>query len=220
MSVAETAILIGGGGHAAVVADAARSMGIGTILCLDDDSRVAEACERAGMTLSGAIEELPGVIGKISQPMIVHAAAGGARLRKKWLNEAQELLGEAALVAIIHASAVVSPSARIGAGVFIGPQAVVNARVEIERGAIINSGAIVEHDCVIGPFSHIAPRATLGGGAQVGSMSLIGIGAIVLPGIKIGSETILGAGALARENLPDAVTAFGIPARVASPCQS
>ena len=45
-------------------------------------------------------------------------------------------------------------------------------------------------------------------------MSLIGVGAAVLPRVTIGNETVVGAGAIVARDLPDSVVASGVPARI------
>lgn len=42
----------------------------------------------------------------------------------------------------------------------------------------------------------------------------IGVGTIVLPGVKIGKGVQIGAGAIVTKNIPDYAVAFGVPARV------
>ncbi|WP_231884173.1 acetyltransferase [Synechococcus sp. MIT S9504] len=49
---------------------------------------------------------------------------------------------------------------------------------------------------------------------QVGSCSWIGIGASVIQQICIGDDVTVGAGAAVVRDLPDGVTAVGVPARV------
>lgn len=199
-------ILLGGGGHAAVVADAARSSGLALLGYLDDQERPELALQRFG-----AIADWQRVINASSDGMF-HAAVGSNQLRKQWL----EAVGPDRLATIVHPSAVVSPDAAIAAGAFIGPLAIVNARASIGCSTIINSGAIIEHDCCVGPFSHIAPRAVLCGSSHVGCESLVGSGAVVLPGVRIGDNATLGAGAVATADVADRQTAVGVPARIAS----
>jgi acetyltransferase-like isoleucine patch superfamily enzyme len=45
-------------------------------------------------------------------------------------------------------------------------------------------------------------------------LAFLGIGAKVIPGVKIGAGTTVGAGAVVIEDLPENVTAVGVPARV------
>lgn len=180
-----------------------------------DDSSTNEGNKINNAPLLGRISDLRNVLSSLAGDIRVHAAIGSPKLREQWLDLANEKVAPP----IIHPSAIVSETATIKEGVFIGPGAVVNARALVERGVIINSAAIVEHDCVLDAFCHIAPGAVLGGSVRVGRGSLIGINASVLPGITIGYESILGAGAVAVNNITDCVTAVGVPAQIIQlPC--
>ncbi len=212
MSRARTLLLLGGGGHAAVVAESARAAGWSVAGYLDD-AEPGPGAARFELLRLGAIDDYPSVMrGLAGTDAVAHAAVGDAGLRRRWL----QLVGDAAAPAVIHPSAIVSPSAEIAEGTFIGPGRIVNARSVIERGAIVNSGAIVEHDCVLGAFSHVAPGAVLGGGSVVGPEALVGVNAAVLPGVRIGARASLGAGAVALSDVPEATTAVGVPARAAA----
>jgi acetyltransferase-like isoleucine patch superfamily enzyme len=48
----------------------------------------------------------------------------------------------------------------------------------------------------------------------VGEGTLVGAGAIVLPGIKIGAWVIVGAGAVVTKDVPDRCIVVGNPARI------
>ena len=139
----------------------------------------------------------------------VHAAIGDAKLRRTWLEQFEP----APAATIVHPTAVLSPSACVDPGVFIGPMSVVNARAHIEQGAIINSSAIVEHDVHVGAFAHIAPGAILAGGAVIGNDAFVGAGSVVLPGVHVGPRATLGAGSVALHDICSETTAVGTPAR-------
>ena len=190
-----------------MVAESARTAGWSVAGYLDDDN-TADALEGLGLIRLGRIADLTDALGALARGAAVHAAVGDGDLRRQWLDRA----GDAVADAIVHSSAIVSPSANLEAGSFIGPRAIVNARAVVRRGAIVNSGAIVEHDCEVGPYSHIAPGAVLGGGAQIGPGALIGMNAAVLPGLRVGAGATLGAGAVAVGDIPPGVTAVGVPA--------
>ncbi len=204
MNDGRSLVLLGGGGHAAVVAEAARSGGW-TLSGYLDDAQHTEAATRLGLQRLGAIRD----IDRIPTAALGHAAIGDAGLRRLWLDT----LGDRVTPAIVHASAVVSPSASLAEGSFIGPRAVVNAGAVVGRGVIVNSAAIVEHDCVLEAFCHVGPGAAMGGSAIAGQGSTIGLNASVLPGVRIGALATLGAGAVAVTDLPDGATGVGIPAR-------
>jgi UDP-perosamine 4-acetyltransferase len=225
-------ILLGGGGHAKVVADAAIAQGHRLDGFLDD--RADAALTALEYRHLGALNDWRRFAGR---PMFI--ALGDNALRRRLIDDIHPLApgsaggwlsgsesvgswfgrhppaepGAHGLAIIVHPSAVVSPSALIDHGVFIAPGAIVNAGAHVGRGAIVNSGAIVEHDCRIGECAHIAPGAILGGNVTVGPAALIGLGARVLPGVTIGQGAVVGAGAVVIENVSDGATVRGVPAR-------
>jgi sugar O-acyltransferase (sialic acid O-acetyltransferase NeuD family) len=213
MTEARPLLLMGGGGHASVVAESARAAGWSIAGFLDDRPEGTEA-SALGVEWLGVIGDLHTVLERLADAA-VHAAMGDNELRRRWSADA----GRALAPPIVHPSAVVSPSATLADGVFIAPRAVVNARAVIERGAIVNSGAIVEHDCRLGAFCHVAPGVALGGNVSVGEQALVGIGATVIPGRRIGARATLGAAAVAIRDVPEGTTAVGFPARILAAAQ-
>ncbi len=138
-------------------------------------------------------------------------AIGDNRTRRRFgqtLTESGHSLTQA-----ISASAVVSRTAVVGAGVQLIAGAIVNAATSIGEGVIVNTNASVDHDCTIGDYVHIGPGSVLGGGVTVGDDVLIGLGARVLPGITIGSGSIVGAGAVVTSDVEAGSTVVGVPAR-------
>jgi sugar O-acyltransferase (sialic acid O-acetyltransferase NeuD family) len=205
MGDAGTVHLVGGGGHALVVLDAARAAGFDVTAFWDDDPRalLCDALHRAGSIADLADTE--------SDARII-IAIGGIASRRHIIDK----LAGRAFATIVHPRAVVSPTATIAHGVSIGPGAVVNPRAVIGAHAIINSGAIVEHECTVGENTHLAPRATLGGGAIIGADTLVGLGASVLPQVRIGDRCVIAGGAVVIHQIPDRTTAVGVPARARS----
>jgi sugar O-acyltransferase (sialic acid O-acetyltransferase NeuD family) len=203
-------VLIGGGGHALVVADAARLAGFEVVGFLDDDPHAAlgRLGESAGAAMRiGSLADLTRIADR-SWIMGV----GELGFRQQLLTRlATADLGPA--VTVVHPSATVSPTAHIGPGVYVGPRAIVHTRVRVADHAIINSGAIVEHECIIEPNAHIAPGAVLGGGVRIGSGTLVGLGSRVLPRLSVGSGAVVGAGAVVVRSIGDHGRVVGVPAR-------
>lgn len=201
-------IVVGAGGHARVCIESLRLMGEVVAVCV------------AGMDGPDVSAGVPVVRGDHHLERLwreghrrCFVAIGDNRLRQRLAASAVELGFE--LVNAIHPHAVLSSSARVGRGVAIMAGAVVNADSVISDLAIINTGAVVDHDCVIGHAVHVAPRCALAGNVKVGSRSFLGIGASVVPGVTIGEDVILGAGSVVIGDIPDGVTAMGVPARTA-----
>lgn len=118
------------------------------------------------------------------------------------------------LPVIVDSTAVVSQSASLAPGCFVGKKAVINAQARIGECAIINTAAVIEHDCVLGEFVHVAPGACLAGNVEVGQRAHIGIGAVVTEGVRVGDGAMLGAGAVAIHDIPAGCIAVGVPARL------
>ena len=202
-------LLIGGGGHALVVAEAAALAGWSVAGFFDDNvspplvagrgDRESAVPRLGPLDRLGAIEDRGWII-----------AVGDLRFRRELIGRLRERASAAATV--VHPSAFVSPSADIGRGVYIGPKAVIHSRARIGDHAIINSGAIIEHDCLISDNAHVAPGSVLGGGVSVGADTLIGLGSRVLPTIEIGRTCVVGAGAVVVAPVRDGTTVVGVPA--------
>jgi len=89
---------------------------------------------------------------------------------------------------IVHPSAVVSPSARVGAGVFVGPLAVVSSNSIVGDHCIIHLHSSIGHDASIGGFCAILPGARISGAVEIGDRVLIGSNAFVNAGVRIGND--------------------------------
>lgn len=95
---------------------------------------------------------------------------------------------------IIHPSAIVESSVRLGEGNQIMMGACVGSAVVIKNNCIINSGSIISHDSFLNDNCHIAPGAILAGGVTVGSAAIVGMGVTVFMRVKIGDSAVLNNG--------------------------
>ena len=114
---------------------------------------------------------------------------------------------------VIHPTAIVSPSVKLGHGVQIMAGAVLQTNGKVADNTIINTGAVIDHDSVIGSHVHIAPGSILSGGVAIGNGCHIGTGTTIIQGIEIGEETVVGAGSVVLRNIGDRKTAYGVPAK-------
>jgi UDP-perosamine 4-acetyltransferase len=204
----EAVVVIGSGGHAKVVIELVRAEGkyqikgctglggggfvLGDVPILGTDSVLA------ALWANGAKKAF--------------VAIGDNHLRLQLLAQVSEMGFE--LINAVSPNAVVSPSAALGRGIAIMAGAIINASAQIGDGAIINTNAGVDHDCRIGRGAHIGPGSALAGKVEIGCESFLGAGTCVVPGVRIGHRAIIGAGSVVIRDIPDDVTAMGVPARV------
>jgi acetyltransferase EpsM len=180
---------------------------------------VADILERAGTPAIGFVDDTPGknVLGTIDDLRAIEhdaiiVAIGDNRLRRGLV---EKLAGER-LATAIHPFTSIAASARIGEGSMISAGVIVQPRAVVGRGVILNTKASVDHDSVAGDFAHISLGATIGASVRIGEGALIAAGATVATGITVGARSVIGAGAVVVRDVPDDVTAFGVPARVRS----
>jgi sugar O-acyltransferase (sialic acid O-acetyltransferase NeuD family) len=115
---------------------------------------------------------------------------------------------------VMHPSALVSKSARVGPGTVATAGAIISVNAVVGQGCIVNVASAVNHDCRMDDFSSISGGVQLGGGAVVGFRSSLGVGATLREKVVVGRDTVVGAGAVVTSNLPDNIVAYGVPAKV------
>lgn len=194
--------IFGAGGHAKVVLDAFRSKQI-EVTALIDPARAGD--KLFDVPILGSHSEVQ-ADGKRS-----FAVAIGDNQRRKSIFEEISQQGWQP-ISIVHASAVISPHAKIGEGTFVSAGAIINADAVIGANVIVNTGAVIEHDCVVGSHAHVAPQSVMGGASSIGEGTLFGLGSAMLPGKKVGGWVLVGAGSVIIRDVGDAVTVVGNPA--------
>jgi len=115
---------------------------------------------------------------------------------------------------VVHPSARLSRTARIGPGTILSVGVVVAAQTRLGRHVIVNRGSLIGHHTRIGDHTTVSPGANIGGRVAIGEGTYVGMGAIVLNDLRIGSGAIVGAGAVVTRDVPDRVQVMGVPARV------
>jgi sugar O-acyltransferase (sialic acid O-acetyltransferase NeuD family) len=205
-SIDSRLIFLGAGGHARVLQEllALQNKTVSGYVAPTADSRLVD------VEWLGTDDTLAGI-----DPSAVRLvnAIGSVRAdgRRRSAYRSAVALGFRFLT-VIDSSAIVRPSASIGAGAQILAGVVVNSNVHVGENTILNTGSIIEHDSVVGANVHVSPGAVIAGSARIGDGTHVGLGARVLQGVSIGSECTIGAGAVVTKDLADGVVAVGVPA--------
>ena len=207
--MSEQRIIVGGGGHALSVADAAKALGHQVLGCvaprstadtasllpwLGGEDRLQAAEFRRILLLNGI-----GSAGPIDNRRAVYRRLVEAGHR---------------FAPLIHPRASLSAlGVGLGDACQVLAGAIINAAAQIGDNVLINTAAVVEHGCVIGSHSHVASGATLCGECRLGEAVHIGAGATVIQGISIGAGAVIAAGAVVTRNVEPLTLVGGVPAR-------
>ena len=204
-------LILAAGGHGKVVAETALAAGFASRIAFLDDRPLRPVL---GWPVLGPLDQAlePSIQEQFPAALV---AIGHPATRMRWIARLQSAGYQLPL--LIHPSAWISPSAQIGPASVVFAQAAVQAQAVIGTGSILNTSCSVDHDVQLADGVHICPGARLAGEVQVAARSWIGIGASVIQQVRIGADVTVGAGAAVVHDLPDGVTAVGVPARALSP---
>ena len=202
-------LIVGAGGHGQVVADilqAQRVAGddVDVIGFVDDDPEL-EGQDRLGRPILGNLA----AITRIGPNAVILAV--GDNTRRACLDQEMRRAGLRFATAK-HPSALIAGGTSVGDGSMICARVVVGCCSRVGRGVILNTACTVDHHARLDDFVHVAPGVHLGGDVSIGSRSMLGIGAIVLPGVSIGCGAVVGAGAVVTRDVAAGATVVGVPA--------
>lgn len=203
-------LLIGGGGHALSLIDVIEATDEfkvkGLVEAVDSDNT-----ELVGYEVVGSDNQLEPLIQKIPHCIIAVGQVMSAYVRKKLFEQSKQ--ASAIFPVIISPSARVARTVKLGEGVCIMHQTVISHLTEIGDNSIINNKALIEHETLIGKHCHISTGAIINGNVTIADECFIGSGAIISQGIQICQNVVIGAGTVVIEDINEAGTYVGNPAR-------
>ena len=201
-------IILGGGGHACVVADTLHELGK-TIKGFTDPA--ANPTMKTPLPHLGGDEVLQDIASERCYLATGLGSIGNTTGRAR-VFKAGKTQGFTFPV-ICHPQSTVASSAELGPGTQVMAGSIVQPHAVIAENVLVNTRTSVDHECHIGSHVHIAPGATLSGNVRVGAKAHIGTGAVIVQGVTIGTRAIVGAGAVVIRDVPPDTTVTGVPAR-------
>lgn len=200
-------IVLGGGGHAAVVIDALLVLGQSVIGFTDP---VPNAPPILGIECLGNDEAVSSyAVEDVCLANGLGSTSSTQRRATLYRDFAAQGFG---FPPIVHPSAVVARSVQVGAGTQVLAGAILQPRCSVGENVLVNTRASVDHDCVIERDVHIAPGVTVSGGVVIEKGAHVGTGASIVQGCIIGSLSTVGAGAVVLRDVMPGVTVVGVPA--------
>ena len=203
MAIKSQILIIGAGGHALSVADAALTSGM----------RVLGFHSPDGAIPAVSADMVRDSLANIDLSSTSFALGIGANhTREDELATLLRNFPRARVASVIHASASISPSATISEGAVILALASVGPESTVGRGALINTGASLDHNSLLGDFASLGPGARTGGSVLIGERAMIGMQASVLHQLVVGSDSVIGANSLVNRTVEKNIVAWGSPA--------
>lgn len=115
---------------------------------------------------------------------------------------------------LIHPTAIVSPSAKIGKGVAIKAFSSLASDVTIGDFVYLQSSVIIGHDVKIGNYCQVNSFSFFAGYVQVEDLCTINAGAKLIQNVKVGKGAVVGIGSVVLTRVKSETTVFGVPAKI------
>jgi sugar O-acyltransferase (sialic acid O-acetyltransferase NeuD family) len=192
------AYIIGGGGHARVIAS-----------MIDADPVFV-----VPQTTDGGTGQMTQAAFFASPPKgaAVYIGIGNNDARRRLFEQVKSVGLQ--VTTLVAPNAFVARDAELGEGALICLGSIVGSRARIGANAIVNTLSSVDHDCVLGDHSQVTAGVTFGGTVRTGELCFFGDKSAVIPNRTIGRNVQVMAGALVAADVGDNVVVGGSPARV------
>jgi sugar O-acyltransferase (sialic acid O-acetyltransferase NeuD family) len=142
---------------------------------------------------------------------VFFCAIGNVKDRKKTTDIILSKGGT--FINLIHPTAIISPSAKIGIGVAIKAYSSLASDVTIGNFVYLQSSVILGHDVVIGSYCQVNSFAFFAGYVKVDDLCVINAGAKLIQKTKVGTGATVGIGSVVLTRVKEGTTVFGVPAK-------
>ena len=119
----------------------------------------------------------------------------------------------ASFATVVHPSAVIARTARLGEGVIVCPLSFISADARVGAFVTVNGLSSIGHDVDLGDYATLSAHVDLTGYVQVGEGVFFGTGAKVVPKVRIGAQARIGAGVTVMRTVAAGSTLFTTPPR-------
>jgi sugar O-acyltransferase (sialic acid O-acetyltransferase NeuD family) len=147
-----------------------------------------------------------------SQDVRVISGVGDCETKRQFAEKAESL--GLRFCSIVHPSVLISTYVEVGEGTVIAAGSIVTTQVRIGRHVTVNVDCTISHDVIIDDYCTLAPGCHISGSVKLGKGVDFGTCATVIQGRSVGPWSKIGAGAVVIDDIPENVTAVGVPARI------
>lgn len=114
---------------------------------------------------------------------------------------------------VVHPSAIIGASTRIGCGSVILASVVTTAAVQIGEHVVVMPATVMTHDDEIGDYATFGAGVRLAGRVRIGEGAYVGSAALIRQDLVIGDWSLIGMGAVVTHPVPGGEVWAGVPAR-------
>lgn len=143
-------LILGHGDHGMMVADLCANLRIFENIRFLDDFKCGE-------DIVGKCEDY---VSFLKDYPLAYPGFGDNELRKKWFAKLQD--AGFIVPTLVHPSALIASSAKIGEGSVVEARATINANVTIGKGCIVSTNTTVDVASELGNFVYTSPGITVG----------------------------------------------------------
>ena len=115
---------------------------------------------------------------------------------------------------LVHPSASVSRTARLGRGTVVFQHVTITCNARIGDHVVILPNSVVSHDVQIADFTCMAAGVKISGGVRIGRGTYLGTGCALIGGIEVGDGAMIGMGSVVLRDVAAHAVVAGNPARV------
>ncbi len=203
-------VILGGGGTGLLMAETVARCGNLQLVGFLDDDTLKQSSGYRGYPVLGPLsywKELPDDICLLSS---LYGAKKNAAFA-----ETIEALGipQDRWATVVDPTAIISPSAGIAEGAYVGPASVVEPAVEIGPQSALLGNVYVAHDTRIGRYVCCANSASLSGEVKIADASFVGANSCVREYTTVGQKAIIAMGSVVIRDVAPETTVAGNPAR-------
>jgi len=138
-------------------------------------------------------------------------AIGDIDIKKRAINKLKKR--GAKFISLIHPSALIVPTAKIGEGVVICPYCLVSDNVLLDDFVMMNTYASCGHDVKVGKYSILSPYVALNGFVKLENEVFVGTHATVISYKKVGFQSKISANSVVMRDVPPNKIVFGVPGK-------